>query len=82
MQTVLFAIVLTTLILVVAGVGLAFYLGWFKLSSRSDRGKADVTLSFDTDKIEADRERMVNKVQTLGHQAVDEIALAAQKAHD
>ena len=34
---------------VVLGVGLGFYLGWFKMSSRTDKRKPNITLTMDKD---------------------------------
>jgi cell division protein FtsX len=53
-------------VLVVVGVGLGFYLGWFNLSSRSDKAEPNVTLSVDKAKIEADKDKVVEKAKDLG----------------
>lgn len=53
-------------LIVVVGVGLGFYLGWFNFSSRSDAGNPNVTLSVDEGKIEADKDKVLNQVQDLG----------------
>jgi uncharacterized protein YxeA len=74
MKTVLIVLAL----IVVVGVGLGFYLGWFNFSSRNDTGKPNVTLSVDKDKVEADKDKVVDKVQDLGHKAVDKIAATTQ----
>ena len=58
---------LLALVLIVAGVvGLGFYLGWFHLSSGSDRKNAHVTVSVDRDQIQKDKDKAVDKVQDLG----------------
>lgn len=80
MLTILIMLVVIALIVSVAGVGLGFYRGWFKVSSRNDPSKANVTLSFDKVKIEADREQVVDQAQDLGHQTVDSLAAATRKA--
>ena len=74
MRTVLILLAL----IVVVGVGL----GWFHFSSRNDKGEPSVTLSVDKDKITTDKDKLVNKVQDLGHQAADKIAPTTQKARD
>ena len=74
MKTVLIVLVL----IVVVGGGLGLYLGWFNFSSRDDAGKSSVTLSVDKDKIEADKDKVVDKVQGLGHEAADKVAATTQ----
>jgi hypothetical protein len=69
-------------VVVVVGVGLGFYLGWFNLSSSNDAGKPDVTVSVDKDKIESDKGTVVDTVQDLGHKAADKIETTSQKAPD
>lgn len=49
-------------LLAVVGVILGFYLGWFNFSSKNGAGKTDVTLSVDKDKIEADKDKLVDKI--------------------
>ena len=64
---------------VVVGV-LGFYLGWFNLSSSNDGGQGNVKVSVDKDKIEADKDEVVDMVQDLGHKAADKIEATTQKA--
>jgi hypothetical protein len=53
------------LLLVVIGiVGLVFYLGWFRVSSNSSDGKANITITVDKDKIEADKNKTQEKIKT------------------
>ena len=55
------------LVLIAVGVaGLGFYMGWFQLSSHSGDHKASITLSVDNNKIQADKDKAVNKVQDMG----------------
>jgi beta-lactam-binding protein with PASTA domain len=58
MKTLLKLLVL--IVVVVAGVG--FYLGWFRLSSRSDDSKPNISLTVDKEKIEADKDKLVEKL--------------------
>lgn len=74
--------VLVLLILLVVVAGLGYYRGWFNLSSRNDQGKPNVTLSVDKDKIEADKDKVVNSVQDLGHKAAAKAAATTQKAQE
>ena len=70
MQSVMFVVA----VIVIAGVALGFFLGWFNLSPSNDEHKSNVTLSVDKDKFEADKDKAVDKARDLGHQAVDKIA--------
>ena len=55
------------LVLIVAVVvGLGFYRGWFRASSNSADGKADVTLTVDKDKVQSDARGAKDKVQGAG----------------
>jgi hypothetical protein len=75
------ALILIALIVVLC-VGLGFYLGWFNLSSRNDEGKSDFTLSVDSAKIEADKDKALGKLKDVGHQALDKIPAATEKGQD
>jgi hypothetical protein len=75
-----FLIVLVFVVAAVAGLGL--YRGWFGFASDSAPDKANVTLSVDKGKIEQDKDKAVEKVQDLGHQAKDQTAATTQKAKD
>ena len=68
-------------VVVVVGV-LGFYQGWFNFSSSDDKGQANVKVSVDKDKIEADKDKVVDTVQDLGHKAADKIEATTQKAPD
>ena len=73
-----FLIVLVLIAAVVAGVG--FYRGWFHLTSDRAADKSNVTLTVDKDKIQADKQKAVDKVQDLGHQARDQAPAPVQPA--
>jgi hypothetical protein len=75
-----FLIVLVLIVAAVAGLGL--YRGWFAFGSENASDKANVTLSVDKGKIEEDKDKAVEKVQDLGHQAKDKTATTTQKAKD
>jgi hypothetical protein len=72
-------LILIALILV-GGAALGYYLGWFTFSSHSNPSGSAITLSVDKDKIEADKNQVVDKAQDLGHEAADKIAATTQKA--
>lgn len=55
---------------VIVGV-VGFYLGWFSFSMSDDDRKPNITLSVDKDKIEADKDKVVDKVQDLGSKDAD-----------
>jgi beta-lactam-binding protein with PASTA domain len=71
-------LVILLVVIVVVGV----FLGWFHFSSSNDTGTPNVTFSVDKEKIEADKNKVVDKVQNLEHKAVDKAAATTQKAHD
>lgn len=72
---------LIVLVLIVAGVaGLGFYRGWFDLTSDRGTDKSNVTLTVDRDKMKEDKQKAVDKVQDLGHQAKDRAEAAVQPA--
>jgi hypothetical protein len=82
--------VLIFLALIVAvGVSVAYYLGWLNVSSDHDQGKANVTLSVDKDRsevaggqLETDKDKVVQKVQDLGHKVADKAQDLGNKAAD
>ena len=61
------------IVLVIIGVGLGFYRGWFVVSGGREAvtHKVDVNLTVDTDKVKADAEAVKDKATDLGHQAKD-----------
>ena len=60
----------------------AVWLGWLHFSSTNDAGKPNVSVSVDKDKIEADKNRVVDKVQDLEHRATDKTRPTTQKVQD
>jgi hypothetical protein len=60
-------------LIVIVGVGLGVYLGWFRFSSHDDRGQTNLTLSVDKDKIEAVRDTVVGNVEDLEHKTTDRV---------
>jgi predicted negative regulator of RcsB-dependent stress response len=71
---------LVLLIVVLVGVGVC--LGWFHFSSSNDTGKPNVTFSVDKNKIEADKNKVVDKIQDMEHKPVDRTTTTTQKAQD
>lgn len=69
--------------IVAAGiVGIGFYQGWFHVGSDKADGKANVTLSLDTDKVKEDGKTAVANVQDVGRQIKDKIAGPTEKSMD
>lgn len=69
-------------LLVVGGVGLAFYREWLSVGSDNVDGKSNVTLSVDTDKLKADEKTTVANVQDVGRQIKDKVAGTNEKRMD
>ena len=61
------------IVLVIIGVGLGFYRGWFVVSGGREAvtHKVDVNLTVDTDKVKEDVESVKDKATDFGHQAKD-----------
>lgn len=60
--------VLALVVLLVVGVAcLGIYLGWFRIGSDSADGKTHVTITVDKNKIKADENAALEKVQAIGH---------------
>jgi hypothetical protein len=63
-------------------VALGFYLGWFNVSSHGDKGQSDITLSVDKNKLEADKDKAVDKVEDLRRKAEAKLAPTTRKSQD
>ena len=74
-------LILLAMVMIV-GVGLAFYQGWFSFSSSNDARQASVKVSVDKEKIVADTDTAVDTVQDLGDKAADRIEATTQNAPD
>lgn len=64
-------VLMVLVLIVVAGAGLGYYLGWFNFSSHNDKGESNITLSVDKDKIEADKDKVANKIEGTTRKAQD-----------
>ncbi len=53
---------ITLIVIVTVCVGL--YRGWFSVSSQDTDGKSNVTLTVDKEKIEADKNKLTDKLKT------------------
>jgi len=67
------------LLLVVAVVGLGFYLGWFHLSTDNTAQNPNFTISVDKDKFQQDKEKATEKVQEAGQTVKEKIGAGAEK---
>jgi hypothetical protein len=76
------AVLLLFALIVVVGVGLGVYLGWFKFSSRNDKGRPSVTVSVDKGKMATDNDSVLQKAQDLGNKVVDKVEEVGHKAVD
>lgn len=72
------ALMKTLIVVLVLIVVIGVILGWLTISSSNDTGKPNVTFSVDKDKIEADKNKAVDKVQEMGHKT----ATTTQKTQD
>ena len=64
---------LFVIVLIAVGIGcLGFYLGWFRVGSDSGvDGKTHITLTVDQNKIKADENKAMEKVQSIGHKETE-----------
>ena len=67
---------LFVIVLLAVGIGcLGFYLGWFRIGSDSSGdGKTHITLTVDQNKIKADENKALEKVQSIGHKETEPAA--------
>jgi hypothetical protein len=69
-------------LLVIAVVGLGFYMGWFRLSSDQKDEKTNINLTIDEDKFRKDKDRMIEKVQEAGESVKEKTKTATEKVKD
>jgi len=60
------SLLLILILIVIVGLSVGLYRGWFNVSTSSDAATSNVRLSIDKDKIEADKDSMVDTVQGRG----------------
>ena len=70
------------LLLVIAVVGLGFYMGWFRLSSDHTDDKTNFNLTIDEDKFRKDKDRMIEKVQEAGQGVKEKTKAETEKVND
>jgi hypothetical protein len=69
-------------LIVAAIVGLGFYLGWFRVESDKNTDKVHINFTVDRDKIEADKQKALEKMHGLGHQSTDKTTVPTGKGQD
>src|SRR4051812_22245006 len=69
-------------VIVVAIVGVGYYLGWFQIGSDRTGGRDRITLTVDEDKFKADEKKAHEKVHDLGQRAKDAAAGPARTNKD
>jgi hypothetical protein len=75
-----FAIFVVLVMACIAGLG--FYRGWFGVASETDTDKHSVTFTADPTKIKQDENKVVDKVQGMGHRVKEKDAALADKSKD
>jgi hypothetical protein len=50
-------------VFIIATIGLAFYMGWFNLSSRDGKGTSGVAFTVDEAKMTADKNKVADKLK-------------------
>jgi hypothetical protein len=73
-------VVLAVVVAVVVGLG--FYQGWFAVAWDSADGKGHITGTLDEDKVREDKNKALETIQDLGHQAKDKAAGPTEKGKD
>ena len=72
---------LMTLVFVLAiAAGVALYMGWLRLGSDKSSDKPNVTITVDRDKLNADKDKAVDKVQQMGRNGSDKVDAAIDKS--
>ncbi len=62
---------LAVIVLLLAGVAVGFYRGWFNFSTNGTDEKPGATVTVDKDKIHADEKKAKEKLQGLGQDVKD-----------
>ncbi len=70
------------LLLVIAVVGLGFYMGWFRLSSDQTDDKTNINITIDKDKFRKDEDKAIEKVKEVGESIKEKTKTETEKAKD
>jgi hypothetical protein len=69
-------------LLVVGGVGLGFYLGWFHISRAGTGEKTGISITVDQDKINEGKAKVQEKVQELGGKVKEKMGTPGEQAKE
>jgi Flp pilus assembly protein TadB len=69
-------------LVVIAVVGVTYYLGWWNVKTDSTDHKAQIGVTVDRDKIQEDEKKAVEKMHDLGRSAKDKAAGPSEKAKE
>jgi len=58
-------------LIVICGIGLGFYLGWFHIGSDNADGTSHITLTVEQKKIQDDEKKALEKIHDLSHPSKD-----------
>jgi len=70
------------LLLVIAAVGLGFYMGWFHLSSDQTDDKTNINFTIDEDKFRKDKDKAIEKVKEAGESIKEKTKTETEKDKD
>lgn len=73
---------LVLLLLVVAVVGLGFYLGWFRLSTEHTDQSTNIQITVDNNKIREDEERAKEKLHEAGQKVKQRVGKGSEKGEE
>jgi hypothetical protein len=69
-------------LLVIAVVGLGFYMGWFSFSTDSTNDKTNLKITIDEDKFRKDKDKAIQKVQEAGESVKEKTKTATEKGKE
>ena len=64
---------IVVVLLLVGFIGLAFYRGWFQLSTNNTDQQPSATITVDKDKINADEQKAKDEMHSFGREAKEKI---------
>jgi hypothetical protein len=75
-------LLVVVVLLVVAVVGLGFYLGFFRFSSTGTDDKTNITITVDQEKIKEGKEKVQEKAEELGREIKERTSTPTSKAKE
>ncbi len=67
------------IVIVLAVIGVGYYLGWFNVATSHTAEKTKVEVTVDKEKIKKDEEKAKEKLKEAGHQLKEEVDKAVDK---